>query len=116
VVRALTFSEELEHRLNAYAREIKDGYQLPDEKLVAEALRELYNHLREIILLHREIEDEYLKRSIELHETVFKIIEESLIKGELKGVCFICGRVRYNDRLIEPVRSILEPRPKGRVF
>jgi hypothetical protein len=128
VVRALAFagSEELEHRLNAYAREIKDGYQLPDERLVAEALRELYNHLRDIILLHYEIENEYSKRSTEFRETVFEIIRESLISGELKGVCFICGRVRHNDVLVERVKSILEPylpfpsnspsHIKGRVF
>jgi hypothetical protein len=111
VVRALTFagSEELEHRLNAYAREIKDAYQLPDERLVAEALRELYNNLRDIILLHHEIENEYSKRSAEFREAVFKIIEESLIKGELKGMCFMCGRVRHNDMLIERVKSILGP-------
>jgi hypothetical protein len=129
VVRALTLagSEELEHRLNAYAREIKDGYQLPDERLVAEALRELYNHLRDIILLHHEIENEYSKRSAEFREAVFEIIKESLISGELKGVCFICGRVRHSDMLIERVKSILEPylpfsstytpsHLKGRVF
>jgi hypothetical protein len=111
VVRALTFtgSEELEHRLNAYAREIKDTYQLPDERLAAEALREIYNHLKDIILLHHEIDNERSKRSAEFRETVFKIIEESLIRGELKGVCFICGRVKYNDMLIERIRSILEP-------
>jgi hypothetical protein len=129
VVRALTFtgSEELEHRLNAYAREIKDTYQLPGERLVAEALRELYNHLRDIILLHHEIENEYSKRSAGFRETVFKIIEESLIRGELKGVCFICGKVKYDSTLIERIRSVLEPyspfpstyspsRLKGRVF
>jgi hypothetical protein len=129
VVRALTLagSEELENRLNAYAREIKDAYQLPDERLVAEALRELYNHLRDIILLHYEIENEYSKRSTEFRETVFEIIRESLISGELKGVCFICGRVRHSDMLIERVKSILEPylpfsstyspsHLKGRVF
>ncbi len=99
VVRALTSagSEELEHRLNAYAREIKDWYQLPDERLVAEALRELYNHLRDIILLHHEIENEYSERSAEFREAVFKIIEESLIKGELKGICFMCGKVKYDE-------------------
>jgi hypothetical protein len=111
MVRALTLagSEELEHRLNAYARDIKDGYQPPDERLVAEALRELYSHLRDIILLHHEIENEYSKRSAEFREAVFKIIEESLVKGELKGVCFMCSRVRHNDMLIERIKSILEP-------
>jgi hypothetical protein len=129
VVRALTLSgsEELEHRLNAYAREVKDWHQLPDERLVAEALRELYNHLRDVILLHYEIENEYSKRSAEFREAVFEAIKESLIGGELKGVCFICGRVRHNDMLIERVKSILEPylpfpstyspsHLKGRVF
>jgi hypothetical protein len=113
VIRALALEgakdEELERRLNIYAKEIKIGYTLPDEKLVeiVETLRELYNHLRDAILLHYEIENEYSRRSIELRETVFKIIEESLNREELKGVCFICGEVKYDDVRIKWIKSIL---------
>jgi hypothetical protein len=95
------------------AEKIKNLYRLPAEKLpiIVTVLRELYYLLGSpggVFTFLIEIENKHSRRYEELKIATFKVIEEALRKGELKGECSLCGKPAYDDVELDILKSILD--------
>jgi hypothetical protein len=95
--------------INRSAESIRSSFNLPPEKLpeVAKAIKELYDLFKDVIPLYDELVSRLVETYKKLEEEVYKVIREVLDEGDLKGKCFICGEVHYEDEA-ELLKSVLE--------
>jgi len=95
--------------INKSAENIRSSFNLPPEKLpeITKAIKELYDLFKDVIPLYYELSSRHVETYEKLKEEVFKVIREVLDEGDLKGRCFICGEVRYEDE-VELLKSVLE--------
>jgi hypothetical protein len=93
--------------INKSAENIRSSFNLPPEKLpeITKAIKELYDLFKDVIPLYYELSSRHVETYKKLREEVFKVIREVLDEGDLKGRCFICGEVHYEDEaeLLKPV-------------
>jgi hypothetical protein len=95
------------------AERIKNMCRLPAEKLpiIVTVLRELYyllGSLGDVFTFLIEIENKHSRRYEELRIATFKVIEEALRNGELKGECSLCGKPTHDDVELDILKSILD--------
>jgi hypothetical protein len=108
-VFALIRGKEGDEAINRSAENIRSSFNLSPEKLpeIAEAIKELYDLFKDVIPLYDELSSRHVETYRKLEEEVFKVISEVLDEGDLKGRCFICGEVHYEDEA-ELLKSVLE--------
>jgi len=95
------------------AERIKNMCGLPAEKLpiIVTVLRELYyllGSLGDVFAFLIEIGNKHSRRYEELRIATFKVIEEALRNGELKGECSLCGKPTHDDVELDILKSILD--------
>jgi len=95
------------------AERIKNLCGLPAEKLpiIVTVLRELYHllgSLGDVFTFLIEIGNRHSRRYEELRIATFKVIEEALRNGELKGECSLCGKPTHDDVELDILKSILD--------
>jgi hypothetical protein len=95
------------------AERIKNMCRLPAEKLpiIVTVLRELYyllGSLGDVFTFLIEIENKHSRRYEELRIATFKVIEEALRNGELKGECSLCDKPTHDDVELDILKSILD--------
>jgi hypothetical protein len=92
------------------AERIKNMCRLSAEKLpiIVTVLRELYYLLGDVFTFLIEIENKHSRRYEELRIATFKVIEEVLRNGELKGECSLCGKPTHDDVELDILKSILD--------
>jgi hypothetical protein len=108
-VYALIRGKEGDEVINRSAENIRSSFNLPPEKLpeIAKAIKELYDLFKDVVPLYDELSSRHVETYKKLEEEVFKVIEEVLDEGDLKGRCFICGEVQYEYEA-ELLKSVLE--------
>jgi hypothetical protein len=102
-----------EQAVGVEAERIKNMCRLPAEKLpiIVTVLRELYyllGSLGDVFTFLIEIENKHSRRYEELRIATFKVIEEALRNGELKGECSLCGKPTHDDVELDILKSILD--------
>jgi hypothetical protein len=102
-----------EEVVSVEAEKIKNLCGLPAEKLpiIVTVLRELYHllgSLGDVFTFLIEIKNKHSRRYEELRIATFKVIEEALRNGELKGECSLCGKPALDDVELDILKSILD--------